>query len=97
MENNSYKPVNTKSLLAFTFGQMEKLDNGEIDANTANAQANLIKQANNILDYELKRTVVLLKLADCGYGKGNLPTLRDIESKAFDDTKMLENNQNDKR
>lgn len=91
MENNSYKPVNTKSLLAFTFGQMEKLDNGEIDANTANAQANLIKQANNILDYELKRTVVLLKLADCGYGKGNLPTLRDIESKTFDDAKLLGN------
>jgi hypothetical protein len=92
MENKSCKPVNTKSLLAFTFGQMEKLDNGEIDANTANAQANLIKQANNILDYELKRSIVLLKLAESGYGRANQLTFRDIESKAFDDTKMLENN-----
>lgn len=92
MENKSCKPVNTKSLLAFTFGQMEKLDNGEIDANTANAQANLIKQANNILDYELKRSIVLLKLAESGFDRANRPTFRDIESKAFDDAKMLGNN-----
>ena len=90
MENNSYKPVNTKSMLAFVFGQVDKLENGEIDEIRANAQANLIKQAVNILNYELKRADLLLKLDERGYGKGNLPTLRDIESKAFDDAKMLE-------
>lgn len=91
METKNFEPVNTKSLLAFTFALCGKLDRNEIDANTANAQANLIKQANNILDYELRRSIVQLKLADAGYGNHkNPPTLRDIESKAFDDAKLLE-------
>ena len=44
-------PVNNKSMLAFIFLQMEKLDNNEIDVQTASAQANLAKQANNALMY----------------------------------------------
>ena len=91
METKNFEPVNSKSLLAFTMAQCGKLDRKEIDANTANAQANLIKQANNLLDYELKRSLVQLKLADAGFGNSkNPPTLRDIESKGFDDAKLLE-------
>lgn len=77
-----WKPVNTKSLLGFIFNQMEKLDRGEIDANTASAQAKLASQANNLLDYELKRSLVQIKMKELG--ENVTPTLREIESKAFD-------------
>lgn len=70
--------VNTTKLLAFLFEQMEKLDKGEIDATTAAAQAQLAKQANNVLDYELRRTIVQIKLAELPFA--NKPQLREIES-----------------
>ena len=38
------KPVNNKSMIAFLFDQMNKLDNGEIDVQKAREQANLSKQ-----------------------------------------------------
>lgn len=79
------KPVNTKSMLAFLYGQMEKLDNGEIDVAKATAQANLAKQANNILNYELKRAEVSMKLSDFNEGKAEKLQLRQVESKAFDE------------
>ena len=80
-------PVNTKSLLAFIFNQMVKLDKGEIDANQACAQAKLASQANNLLDYELKRTIVQLRLKEVGGDMSSAePRLREIESKVFDDT-----------
>ena len=65
MENSikqSGTPVNTKSLLAFIFNQMERLNCGEIDANTACAQAKLASQTSNLLNYELKRTIVQMRL-----------------------------------
>ena len=43
------KPVNNKSMLAFLFDQMEKLNAKEISVDEAKAQANLAKQANNSL------------------------------------------------
>lgn len=42
-----------KELLDFTCLMMKKLDKKEIDVEEAKAQANLIKQANNIMRYEL--------------------------------------------
>lgn len=79
------EPVNTKSLLAFIFGAMGKLDRGEIDPNTACAIAKLASQANNVLNYEIKRTDLLLRLQAAG--KTVDPNFRDIESKAFDNAK----------
>lgn len=79
-------PVNTKSLLAFIFNQMERLNSGEIDANTACAQAKLASQASNVLNYELKRTIVQMRLREIGGGVGAIePRLREIESKKFDE------------
>lgn len=75
-------PVNTKSLLAFIGGQMEKLDQGQISVEQASAQAKLMKQANNLLHYELDRADMQMKLIEFG---GSVK-LREIESKAFDDT-----------
>lgn len=80
------QPVNTKSLLAFIYNQMQRLDSGEIDAQTACAQAKLASQANNVLDYELKRTIVQMKMQQIGAGiQASDITLREIESEPFDD------------
>lgn len=86
----TYEPVNTKSLLAFIFGTMGKLDRGEIDANTACAQAKLAAQANNVLCYEVKRTLALVALKTAGMHLTAQPNFRDIESKGFDEAKMIE-------
>ncbi len=56
------KPTNNKSLLHFLFDTMDKLDKRDIDVDTAKAQANLAKQANNALRYELERTTLQLKI-----------------------------------
>lgn len=76
-----YDTVNTKNLLAFIYSQMLRLNKGEIDANTACAQAKLASQASNLLNYELKRTIVQLRLHEIrGENSKMIPRLRDIES-----------------
>lgn len=86
-QNNYGVPVNTKSLLAFIFNQMARLNSGEIDWQTANAQAKLASQASNLLNYELKRTIVQLRLREINGGLQAVePQLREIESKEFDST-----------
>lgn len=70
-------PVNTKSLFAHLCQQMDKLDRYEIDASTASAQASLVGQAVNILNYELKRSVIMSE-------KTYTENLRNVESKNFD-------------
>lgn len=84
---NTGTPVNTKSAAAFLFRQMEKLDKGEIDASNAMAQAKLASQICNLLNYELKRTLIQIKMKQIGLGDVQ-PTLREIESKSFDDSKV---------
>lgn len=86
MVNEMSAPVNTKSFLAFIFNTMEKLDKGIIDTNVACAQAKLMSQANNVLDYELKRTLTQIKLKEMGILQDKNPVLREIESKGFDNT-----------
>jgi hypothetical protein len=78
------KPVNNKSLIAFLFDQMHKLDNNEIDIHTAREQANLSKQVNNAMKYELDRVKVLMTLAEHNAIYKNGLNLREIESKNFD-------------
>lgn len=71
------KPVNTKSLFHLLTETMERLDSGEIDVQTASAMAKLVGQCNNLLNYELKRAVLMAN-----------PDFRDnhrnLESKTFD-------------
>ena len=86
MVNEMSSPVNTKSFLAFIFNTMEKLDKGVIYTNVACAQAKLMSQANNVLDYELKRTLTQIKLKEMGMLQDKNPVLREIESKGFDNT-----------
>lgn len=78
------KPINNKSLLHFIFDQMEKLDNKEIDVEQAKAQANLAKQANNSLKYELERSKLLMELDEHRNNTGNAITFRNVEGKNFD-------------
>lgn len=78
------QPVNTKSMAAFLQNVMLRLDKGEIDANAACAQAKLASQVTNLLNYELKRTLVQVRLKQMECLDGN-PKLREIESKPFDD------------
>ncbi len=73
-------PVNNKSLLHFIFDQMEKLNDKQIDVPTANAQANLMAQANKAMKYELERAKTLNELRGTGID------LREIEGKSFDNT-----------
>lgn len=80
-------PVNTKSLLAFIFNQMEQLNSGSIDAQTACAQAKLASQACNVLNYELKRSIVNMRLKEIGAGVDATDCkLREVESKSFSNT-----------
>lgn len=71
------RPVNTKSLFAHLCNTMDKLDKAEIDSSTASSQASLVGQAVNILNYELKRAVILSE-------KKYSENIRNVEEKNFD-------------
>lgn len=53
------KPVNTKSMFSLLCDYMDKLDNDEIDVAKASAMSKLMGQANNFLNYELKRAALM--------------------------------------
>lgn len=55
------KSVNSKELLKETFNMMMLLKGKAISVEEAKAQSNLIKQANNLLRYELDRAVAIQK------------------------------------
>ena len=77
------KPVNNKSLTAFLFDQMEKLNNDEIDTSKALAQVSLAKQINSQMRYELERARVLMQLTQHNAIYKDGSNLREIESKNF--------------
>lgn len=78
------KPTNNKSLLHFIFDQMEKLDEKKITVDEAKAQANLAKQANNSLKYEIDRAKIIMELNNHKTETGNDVGLRNAEGKNFD-------------
>jgi len=53
--------VNSKELLKHSFEMMMALKSNLIGIEDAKAQANLLKQANNLLKYELDRAVAIQK------------------------------------
>jgi len=63
--------ANTKNLLAHAFDTMKMLKSKVISVEEAKAQANLIKQSNNVLRYELDRAVAEQKYENL--------LIRDIE------------------
>lgn len=78
------KPVNNKSMIAFLFDQMDKLDKDEIDVSKAKEQGNLAKQVNNAMKYELDRAKVKMELTQHNAVYKDGLDLRDIESKNFE-------------
>lgn len=82
METRSGLPVNTKSLCAFLTNEMLRLKEHETTVEEALAQAALASQVNKLFDYELKRTMVQVKLNELGQRVE--PKIREIESKAFE-------------
>lgn len=71
------RPVNTKSLFSLLCTYMEKLDNDEIDVYKASAMSKLVGQANNLLNYEIKRAALM---ANDNFKKEH----RSLELKTFD-------------
>ena len=77
-------PVNNKSLLAFIFNQMEKLDSNDITVEQAKAQANLAKQANNSLKYEIELVKVKMEIQNFNNTNIKQVEFRNAESKNFE-------------
>jgi hypothetical protein len=77
-------PVNNKSLIAFLFDQMNKLDENKITAEDAKAQANLAKQVNNAMKYELDLVKTKMELTEFNKTNTEKIELRNVESKNFD-------------
>ena len=77
-------PVNNKSLIAFLFDQMNKLDENVIDVEQAKAQANLAKQVNNAMKYELDLVKVKMEISEFNKTSSDIVELRNVESKNFD-------------
>jgi len=72
------KPVNTKSMFSLLCIYMEKLDSEEINVAQASAMSKLIGQANNLLNYELKRAALMAS------GDAFKDQHRNLEQKNFD-------------
>lgn len=53
--------MRTKELLSHSLAVMNELKSKTISVEEAKAQANLLKQANNIFRYELDRAVAMVK------------------------------------
>jgi len=77
------KPINNKSMIAFLFDQMDKLDKDEIDVTKAREQSHLAKQVNNAMKYELDRAKTKMELTKHNAIYKDGIDLRDIESKNF--------------
>lgn len=70
-------PVNSKSMFALLCTYMEKLDSDEIDVSKASAMSKLVGQANNLMNYELKRAALM---TNDNFKKEH----RSLEMKTFD-------------
>ncbi len=66
------KKANSKELLKHAFNTMMLLKGKAISVEEAKAQANLLKQSNNILRYELDKALAVAKFENLD--------LKDIES-----------------
>lgn len=69
--------VNTKSMFSLLCTYMDKLDKDEIDISKATAMTKLVGQANNLLNYELKRAALM---SDPKFKEQH----RNLEQKKFD-------------
>ncbi len=73
--------ANSKNLLKHAFDTMQMLKKGEIDIESAKAQANLLKQSNNILKYELDKAIATSKYENL--------SITDIEDHSEDESELV--------
>ena len=78
------KPTNNKSMISFLFEQMDKLDREEISESKAREQANLAKQVNSAMKYELDRAKVKMELTKHNAIYKDGLNLRDAEINNFE-------------
>lgn len=71
MSLTTKKAANSKELFKHSFNLMQLLNQKAITVEEAKAQANLLKQANNLLKYELDRAIAEKKYENL--------TIREIE------------------
>jgi hypothetical protein len=71
MSLTTKKTANSKELFKHSFNLMQLLNQNVITVEEAKAQANLLKQANNLLKYELDRAIAEKKYENL--------TIREIE------------------
>lgn len=64
MALTSKKDASSKSIFAHLCDQMDKLNSSLISVEEAKAQGNLAKQANNLLKYELDKSVAIAKFGE---------------------------------
>jgi hypothetical protein len=72
------KKVSTKELLKHSFNMMMLLKSKAISVEEAKAQSNLIKQANNLLRYELDRAI-----AEQKFGEVNIRNIEELEDETI--------------
>ena len=60
----SKNQANTKAIFKHLCDQMDKLNSKVISVEEAKAQANMAKQANNLLKYELDKAVAIAKYGE---------------------------------
>jgi hypothetical protein len=60
----SKQNANTDAIFRHLCDQMDKLNAGVVKVEEAKAQANLAKQANNVLRYELDKAIAIAKFKD---------------------------------
>ena len=77
-------PVKNNSLNGFLFDQMDKLDKETITVEQAKAQANLAKQVNNAMKYELDLVSTKMKISEFNKTADVKVEMRNCESKNFD-------------
>ena len=74
MSLTTKKTANSKELFKHSFNLMQLLNQNAITVEEAKAQANLLKQANNLLKYELDRAIAEKKYENL--------SIREIEEDA---------------
>ena len=80
------KPTNEKSLFHFLLDTMNKVANGEIDAETTKSICDVSKEAQKLLTGERDRARLLMELDQYKRLSGKEINLRELASKGFTDT-----------
>jgi len=80
------KPVNNKSLTHYLFDLMEKVNNKEVELDSARVQTGIARQLQSAMRFENERVETLIKVDKYNRATGTNFVLRSVEGKPFDNT-----------